>query len=331
MAEEAAAGQLIAGFDAGQTHTTCRLARSGDGAIVAEGQGPGVCHLAAPSGDRRFSQALVGSLADALANLPGDGRTTAALRAAAVGASGIEQGSAVQVRGTDLAAAALVLPPARVLVCGDERTALRGAFTDGSGIVLISGTGSIAVGRDRQGREHRCGGWGWLLDGAGSAMDIGRDGLALTLRMADGRHPATALLPSLWQALGVDPGDAGGPQAIKSRVGAEEFGAAGFAALAPQVAAPAAAGDHDCRRILADSARALATMAAAVAAGLGLPPAVRVCAVGGAITHLPGLAEALEDQLVRALPGARLVAAQADACAGALRMAAELAAHPAAG
>jgi glucosamine kinase len=312
---------LIAGFDAGQTHTRCRLARASDGAGVGEGEGPGVCHLAAPEGAERFGAALMDSLTSALAASGGE---LGDLRAAAVGASGIEEGSEVQAQGQAIAAAALGLPTERVQVCGDERTALRGAFGTSPGIVLISGTGSIAVGRDDQGREHRCGGWGWLLDGAGSAMDIGRDGLALSLRMADGRHPPSALLPALWQTLGVTPGEAGAAQAIKAQVVAHGFGAAGFARLAPVVAAAAAAGDSDAQRIVAGSGQALAAMAAAVACRLNLPTPVPVCAMGGAVHHLPGLAAALQQGLAEMLPHARLMAPQADACSGALQMAADL-------
>ncbi|MBM5820744.1 MAG: N-acetylglucosamine kinase, partial [Cyanobacteria bacterium K_DeepCast_150m_m2_101] len=52
---------LIAGFDAGQTHTTCRLAAlhsDGSWQAIAEGQGSGVSHLAAAGGSERFQQAL---------------------------------------------------------------------------------------------------------------------------------------------------------------------------------------------------------------------------------------------------------------------------------
>ncbi|MFN5161963.1 MAG: BadF/BadG/BcrA/BcrD ATPase family protein, partial [Cyanobacteriota bacterium] len=164
---------LIAGFDAGQTHTTCRLVAAQSGALLAEGQGPGVCHLAAPEGPSRFVAALQLSLNAARSQMAAEPADDPLL-AAAVGASGIEQGTAVQQQGLELAASSLALPMSRLTVTGDERTALRGAFPDQAGIVVISGTGTIAVGRSADGREHRCGGWGWLLDGAGSAMDIGR-------------------------------------------------------------------------------------------------------------------------------------------------------------
>jgi len=314
---------LLAGFDAGQTHTTCRLASAFDGRVLGEGEGPGVCHLAAPEGEQRFQDALRGALASARTKLSG---TTARLPllAAAVGASGIEQGSAVQERGRTLAANALDLPERSTAVTGDERTALRGAFPDGPGIVVISGTGTIAVGRDRWGREHRCGGWGWLLDGAGSAMDIGRDGLALSLRMADGRRPDTPLRSALWEALGLDPRDSEAPQRIKSQVVSPGFGPAGFARLAPVVHRQALAGDPEAEAILQGSARALAEMVAGIAAALHLeaPP---VCGMGGALENLQRLRAAFARTLAERLPRARLVAPGGDACAGALALAAELA------
>jgi phenylacetic acid degradation operon negative regulatory protein len=305
---------LLAGFDAGQTHTTCRLAWSWpDGRLetVATGQGPGVCHLAAAEGAARFQAALQQSLAAANpAGLP--------LAAAGVGASGIEAGSPVQQQGLALAAAALGLPAERLAVSGDERTALRGAFPSGAGILVISGTGCIAVGRDDHGREHRCGGWGWLLDGSGSAMDIGRDGLMLSVAMADGRLARTELQAALWNALGV-----GSAQELKARVVQPDFGAAGFAALAPQVEALARAGDHQAQAILERSANGLAELVAGVATALQLPePAV--AAVGGAVQHLHAFRGAFATALTHRLPEARLQAPEGDACSGALQMAREL-------
>ena len=151
----------------------------------------------------------------------------------------------MQAQGQALAADALGLALERVLVSGDERTALRGAFPDGAGIVVISGTGTIAVGRNGDGREHRCAGWGWLLDGAGSAMDIGRDGLALSLKMADGRAPDSPLRRALWQALGLDPDDPGTPLRLKALVVAAGFSPAGFARLAPVLDQRAASGEAE--------------------------------------------------------------------------------------
>ena len=313
---------LIAGFDAGQTHTTCRLAtlaNDGSWTPVAEGEGSGVSHLAAPAGEERFQAALRSSLAAACRRA---GLSSAlALAAAAGGASGIEAGSPVQTQGLTLAAAAVGLPSERLVVTGDDRTALRGAFPEGPGIVVISGTGTIAVGSDGQGRHHRCAGWGWLLDGAGSTMDIGRDALALSLRMADGRDPDGPLRRGIWQALGLDPQDPGAPQRIKALVVDPAFGAAGFARLAPELDRLAEGGDRPAIAILERNAEALVAMVAAVAAALDLrePP---VAALGGGLLHLAGLRDRFERGLRRR--GGILVAPRGDACHGALQLAVAL-------
>ena len=322
---------LIAGFDAGQTHTSCRLAMleaNGSWRTLAEGEGSGVSHLAAPGGEERFQAALRSAVESALLSA---GLLTEqwadqavdpaqpALLAAAVGASGIEAGTLVQRRGAELAGEALGLASKQVAVSGDEHTALLGAFGSGAGVLVISGTGCIALGRDAAGHTRRSGGWGWLLDGAGSALDIGRDGLALSVQMADGRLAETPLRQALWQALG-----ATSAQEVKAAVVAEGFAPAGFARLAPVVERLAAAGDPNAVAVIQRSAEALAQMVAAVAQQLELPgPAV--CGVGGALTHLEGLRRAFAAALERHCPGARLVPAAGDACDGALAEAAALA------
>lgn len=324
---------LLAGFDAGQTHTTCRLAAVDPGGgwrVLTEGQGPGVSHLEAAGGEERFGNALRTSLQAALgaagmAGAPLAGPGAPRLAAAGVGASGIEHGSGVQQRGQALAAAALQLPTGRVVVTGDERTALRGAFSAdgpaGAGIVVISGTGCIALGRDGRGREHRCGGWGWLLDQGGSACDLGRDALALALEMADGRRPDTGLRSALWQALAEGDGVVTA-QRVKAMVVAPAFGAAGFARLAPCVEALATAGDADALAVLQRSADALAALVQGVAAALELGQP-RVCGQGGALRHLPTFAAAYRRALATRLPAATLVEAAGDACDGALSLAAD--------
>ena len=312
--------QLLAGFDAGQTHTSCKLAwlkPNGELSPIAQGQGPGVRHLAAPGGEACFREALQQSLRDA--RQQADLTDNQSLTAAGVGASGIERGSTIQNQGEALAAAALKLPLASVQVSGDEHTALLGAMGDEPGVLVISGTGCIALGQTRCGRWHRSGGWGWLLDGAGSAMDLGRDGLAISVQMADGRLRETALKEQLWQVLGVRT-----PQELKAAVVAEGFGAAGFARLAPVVDASASGGDPHARGIVERSAQALAQMVSSIATTLELPTP-QVCCSGGALTHLQMLRQAFAAVLAQRCPGASLAVSKGDACDGALRLAVQAA------
>ena len=197
--------RLLAGFDAGQTHTRCRLSLVRDGSHhpIGEGKGPGVSHLDAPRGEERFLEAIRASAQQALGDHP-DG----VIQAAVVGASGIEHGTALQQRAQRLVDQALAIGDNTgldtVLVTGDERTALRGAIPEGAGILAISGTGMIVLGRSEDGREHRCGGWGWMLDGEGSAFDLGHQGVQLSLRMADGRLPDHPLRLRIWNQMGCD-------------------------------------------------------------------------------------------------------------------------------
>jgi N-acetylglucosamine kinase-like BadF-type ATPase len=197
-----------------------------------------------------------------------------------------------------------------------------GNHQGGGGIVVISGTGTIAVGRNPAGQEHRCSGWGWLLDGAGSATDIGRDGLALSLAMADGRQPDSPLRARIWAGLNVSTDDPQAAQAIKALVVEPGFGAAGFARLAPLVAGAASEGDAGAAAVVERSAQALALMAATINTRLQLnaPP---VWPMGGALEHLALLRSRLEACLEECCPGAQLQIPAADACSGALSLARE--------
>lgn len=315
-------GLWLAGFDAGQTHSRCRLAlRLPDGRlqVQAEGEGPGVRHLAAPGGTEDFQAALCQSLAAADRLI---GRREP-LAAAVIGASGIEVGSERQQQGRHLAASALGLPEERLLVTGDETTALQGAFTDGCGLLLICGTGTIAIGRNAAGARARCAGWGWLLDQAGSTHDIGRDGLAASLRMADGRQPDGPLREHLWRQLGLDPQESQAPQRLKALVVTPGFAPAGIAALAPTIDRLAQAGDAEAIAIVERSSEALVTMAVTLSEHLELT-APAVCGVGGGFEHLVCLRRGFRLGLARRLPGARVQKPAADACQGALLLAADL-------
>lgn len=73
-----------------------------------------------------------------------------------------------------------------------------------TGVALIAGTGSIALGRDADGNILRTGGWGHILGDEGSGYDIGHQALQAAVRAADGRGEATVLLERIlrqWEVL----------------------------------------------------------------------------------------------------------------------------------
>jgi N-acetylglucosamine kinase-like BadF-type ATPase len=81
---------------------------------------------------------------------------------------------------------------------------LFGAFEDGVGIVLIAGTGSIALGVDRHGNTARAGGWGYLIGDEGGGYDLGRRAIRAAARSSDGRGLQTSLLPALLAHWGLE-------------------------------------------------------------------------------------------------------------------------------
>ena len=303
---------LLAGFDAGQTRTRCRISQWQNGTlqVLGEGAGPGVSHLSAPGGEARFQRALLESAAAALTHHP-----DVVIDFAAVGASGIEHGTALQQRAERLLSDALKLDRRAVLTTGDERTALRGAISEGAGIILISGTGMICLGKNGKGQEHRCGGWGWLLDGAGSAFDLGHQGLQLSLLMADGRLPDHPMRRKLWDVLGCRSN-----ADVKARVVQPDFGPAEFAALAPIVVASAVEGCGGAEAVLQRSAAALAKAVTAVSHQLCLTAPLLICQ-GGAVTHLEEFRDAVKRAIHREVPDLHWGIAEGDACDGALLMA----------
>ena len=93
-----------------------------------------------------------------------------------------------------------LFPRSNFTIDSDTRIALTGAIGFGMGIVVISGTGSVAFGRNALGKEARAGGWGPTLGDEGSGYSIGRRGLAAIVRAFDGRGPATIMTDLLCNA-----------------------------------------------------------------------------------------------------------------------------------
>lgn len=91
-----------------------------------------------------------------------------------------------------------------IRLVGDHETALAGALEEPAGIILIAGTGSICYGINESGARFRAGGYGHIIDDAGSAYAIGRDILKSVVRAADGRQRETLLKEKTFQFLKID-------------------------------------------------------------------------------------------------------------------------------
>ncbi|MFF2483759.1 BadF/BadG/BcrA/BcrD ATPase family protein [Paenibacillus sp. NPDC058071] len=89
----------------------------------------------------------------------------------------------------------------KITVTNDAETVLVAGSGRREGIVIISGTGSLAYGIDDQGIRTRAGGWGHLAGDEGSGFDIGIRAVRSALCSYDGREPETLLLPYLLEVL----------------------------------------------------------------------------------------------------------------------------------
>jgi N-acetylglucosamine kinase-like BadF-type ATPase len=79
------------------------------------------------------------------------------------------------------------------IVENDAVIALIGALGGKPGVVIISGTGSIAVGKNEKNEIARAGGWGYILGDEGSGFYIGKNALIYALKEYDGRGEKTIL------------------------------------------------------------------------------------------------------------------------------------------
>lgn len=87
----------------------------------------------------------------------------------------------------------------------DVQTAITGALNGQDGIVVIAGTGSIAL-STIAGKQRRCGGWGHLLGDEGSGYWLARKMLAVFCQQEDGRLEKTILYKEVMQACKLEKG-----------------------------------------------------------------------------------------------------------------------------
>ncbi len=86
-----------------------------------------------------------------------------------------------------------VTPKAQIAPSGDHEIALVGAHGQRKGILVLSGTGSLACGVGTPGHYVVIGARGYLLGDEGSGYWIGMEGLKATIRDDDGRGRHTTL------------------------------------------------------------------------------------------------------------------------------------------
>jgi glucosamine kinase len=299
------------GIDGGGTKTTCAV---GDESQLLASATAGPSNIVRV-GDTQARESLQRAVRQACA---GARITAAQVVHTCVGGSGAARPElAAMVRN---ALAELLSTP--IDVVGDMQIALEAAFDTGPGVIVIAGTGSIAYGRDRNGKTARAGGWGFAISDEGSAHWIGRAAISTVLRDADEatapESQSTArnssLASSLCEAWGV------ASLADLARA-ANSVPPPDFAALFPAVAASQ---HHLAVEVLTNAGRELAQTAEIVIHRLFAADAaisVPVAITGGVFRHASRVREVFYNELRYLEPRVAIQPRVVEPVEGALKMA----------
>ena len=288
------------GIDGGGTKTT-GVRVDATGAVVAQARGASTNLHAV--GEEVARARLVGLVAELAAQGGGE------LAAIGLGMSGVGRpAERARVAGWMQAH----FPGIACFVDNDAITALAAA-TGGVlfGVVVISGTGMIVYGVDRQGRRARAGGWGPLIGEPGGGFSLGAAALNAVAEAADAIGPPTLLTAALLEHLALaEPSDLVGWAYA-------DVSWARFASLAPLVVQCAQGGDAVSAAILDRAAAALAQRIVAVMRRLALADAPFPCVLTGGNLAPGPLADRLQGLLATLAPQAQVMRPQVDAAVGA--------------
>src|SRR5579872_2922809 len=235
------------GVDGGQSSTAVLIGDE-SGQVVGVGHAGPCNHVSTAESHARFRDAISGAVNAAR---QAAGLMEMRFAAACLGLSGGPQDKETLVRE--------MIPAEHHRITNDAVIALLGATAGEPGVIAIAGTGSIAYGRNAEGRTARAGGWGYVFGDEGGAFDIVRQAVRASLRKEEGWGHATTLGEGLLEATGAsDMND------LVHRFYTPAYPRARIASYAPLVDQAARNGDAAAREILQNAAQALATYAAAV-------------------------------------------------------------------
>ena len=157
----------------------------------------------------------------------------------------------------------------RFSVVNDSELILAGGTPEGWGVALVAGTGSVCLGRTREWRTVRVGGWGPLLGDEGSGYQIAISALRLATQTADGRANAKSLLDAVVRHWSL-------PDAVAliRHIHADAMTPSEIAGLASVVLDLSVRGDVHARAIVEEAASDLARHVQAVVRKMGVskPP-----------------------------------------------------------
>jgi len=295
---------LYLGIDAGGTKTDCAVSNGAE--LLGQATGAS-CKLARVGKERgrENMQAVIRQATQAA------GVEASTIQHVCIGMSGASLAEAVQWAQQTIRE---LIPDSTIYVAGDHVIAHRAAFGTSPGVLVISGTGSIAFGRNQSGETARAGGWGPNVSDEGSAFWVGREAVTAALHAFDFGN-ANGLLATIAECWKVAP-----EEVIRMANASEPR----FPELAGPVVNAAEQGDDTARAIMERAGQALAGLAGAVIKRLwptgGVVP---VALAGGVLQGSPLVRQAFRDTMKIEQPQAAVSFAFVRPVLGALEIAAQ--------
>lgn len=212
------------------------------------------------------------------------------------------------------------VPAHRYFLTHDAAIALESALGSSPGVIVIAGTGSIALGRDKDDHILRCGGWGSTFGDIGSGYDIGRKAVSAALAAFDGCAPSTRLGKDICRALHIrEIADVVTLNLTPGQV----------AALFPLVCQAARSGDRVAQGLCREAGSNLAEMASSLLFRIGVPPAKRrVACAGGVFKASPEVRRRFNHCVRNVSPGAKIGLIERHPVEGALNLAMAISKNP---
>lgn len=291
------------GIDGGGTHTTAWLMDERGRVVGRAVDGPS---NPLKAGFEQAEEHLLGAIAGALAALS---NKAVSVDTVCAGIAGVDR--AVVFRRV-MSILRKGIRARRYLLTTDAAITLEAALGDRPGIVVISGTGSIALGRDSAGALLRCGGWGNIFSDEGSGCDLGRKAIVAALRDYDGRGPRTLVTRSLTRALKIRK---------VTEVAAAAPAPRELAALFPVVLRAARRGDAVARALCDEAAGALAELALTLVRRLDFDSGARIFCAGGVFHASQEIRRNFAARVHRAARGSTVLLSPHEPVEGALRIA----------
>ncbi|MCW5958554.1 MAG: hypothetical protein KIS76_00210 [Pyrinomonadaceae bacterium] len=204
-----------------------------------------------------------------------------------------------------------------VEVVTDAEIALYGAVAEDAGLVVIAGTGSICLGKDRDGKRSSAGGWGPLAGDEGGGAGIARDALRAIARAYDSRGAKTTLTEKALTYF-----RAGKPDDLILAIYAPQVDNLKIAGFAKYVAEAAEEGDRIACEIMARAGSELGIAAAAVIRDLNLENTEFPIAKVGSVFNAGSLvSDPMMKKINEAAPFAYLIEPEFPPAVAAARMA----------